>query len=62
MAVLLDKEIRGTRIYQSALYLPVVLSLAIIGFIWQLQYSPTEGFINSVLGTAKTNHFIDLAG
>ena len=31
---LLDKEIRGTRIYQSVFYLPVVLSLAIIGFIW----------------------------
>ena len=27
-AVLLDKEIRGTRFYQGALYLPVVLSLA----------------------------------
>jgi len=45
MAVLLDKEIRGTRVYQSALYLPVVLSLAIIGFIWQLQYSTSDGFI-----------------
>ena len=31
LAVLLDKEIRGTRFYQSALYLPVVLSLAIVG-------------------------------
>ena len=42
-AVLLDKNIRGTRFYQSALYLPVVLSLAIVGFIWQLQYSPDAG-------------------
>ena len=50
-AVLLDKNIRGTRIYQSAIYLPVVLSLAIVGFIWQLQYAPEEGFINNVLGT-----------
>lgn len=49
-AVLLDREMRGTRIYQSILYLPVVLSLAIIGFIWQLQYAPEQGFINNVLG------------
>ena len=35
-AVLLDKNIRGTRFYQSAIYMPVVLSLAIVGFIWQL--------------------------
>ena len=55
-AVLLDKEIRGTRFYQSALYLPVVLSLAIVGFIWQLQYAPEEGLINNVLGrTAQGN-------
>jgi multiple sugar transport system permease protein len=55
-AVLLDKEIRFTRFYQSALYLPVVLSLAIVGFIWQLQYAPEEGLINNVLGrTAQGN-------
>jgi ABC-type sugar transport system permease subunit len=40
----------------------VVLSLAVVGFIWQLQYSPTEGFINSVLGTAKTGNFVDWLG
>ena len=45
-AVLLDKNIRGTRIYQSAIYLPVVLSLAVIGIIWTLQYAPEQGFIN----------------
>jgi ABC-type sugar transport system permease subunit len=61
-AVLLDKEIRGTRVYQSALYLPVVLSLAIIGFIWQLIYSPDEGLINNLLGTAGTADAIDWFG
>ncbi len=50
MAVLLDREMTGTRIYQSIFYLPVVLSLAIIGFIWELQYAPEQGFINNVLG------------
>jgi len=56
LAVLLDKDIRGSRFYQSALYLPVVLSLAIIGFIWQLQYAPETGFINNVIGrTAQGN-------
>ncbi len=51
-AVLLDKEIRGSRIYQTALYIPVVLSLALIGFIWQLLYSRDQGLINNVLGTS----------
>ena len=49
MAVILDQNIRGTRIYQSVLYMPVVLSLAIVGFIWELIYSPGQGFINNML-------------
>lgn len=51
LAVLLDKELRGTRIYQTALYMPVVLSLALVGFIWQLLYSRDQGLLNAVLGT-----------
>jgi ABC-type sugar transport system permease subunit len=61
-AVLLDREIRGTRIYQSIFYLPVVLSLAIIGFIWELQYAPEQGFINNVLGRTGNNNLIDWLG
>ena len=48
LAVLLDKDIRGTRLYQTAIFLPVVLSLALIGFIWQLLYSPEQGLINNL--------------
>jgi ABC-type sugar transport system permease subunit len=61
-AVLLDREVRGTRIYQSIFYLPVVLSLAIIGFIWELQYAPEQGFINNVLGRTGDNNLIDWLG
>lgn len=50
MATLLDKELKGTAFYQSALYLPVVLSLALIGFIWQLIYSRDQGLLNAMLG------------
>ena len=51
LAVLLDREVRGSRIYQTAFYMPVVLSLALIGFIWQLFYSRDQGLINDVFGT-----------
>ena len=43
LAVLLDQEMRGSRFYQTALFLPVVLSLALVGFIWQLIYSQDQG-------------------
>jgi multiple sugar transport system permease protein/raffinose/stachyose/melibiose transport system permease protein len=48
-AILLDREMRGTRIYQTIFYMPVVLSLAIVGLIWQLQYSQDNGMIDSIL-------------
>lgn len=51
LAVLLDKEIKGSRVYQTAFYLPVIMSLALVGFVWQLIYSRDQGILNAVLGT-----------
>jgi multiple sugar transport system permease protein len=51
LAVLLDKELRFTWFYQTAFFMPVVLSLALVGFIWQLIYSRDQGLINGVFGT-----------
>jgi multiple sugar transport system permease protein len=51
IAVLLDREVRGSRFYQTAFYMPVVLSVALIGFIWQLFYSRDQGLINEVFGS-----------
>jgi multiple sugar transport system permease protein len=61
-AVLLDRELRLSRFYQTAFYLPVVLSLALIGFIWELQYAPDNGFINSVLGRTANGTQINWLG
>ncbi|MEU7836396.1 MULTISPECIES: sugar ABC transporter permease [unclassified Nonomuraea] len=49
-AVLLDRRLRLSRVYQSALYTPVVLSLAVVGFIAQLVYSSDYGVLNAVTG------------
>jgi multiple sugar transport system permease protein len=62
LAYQLDKRIRGSRVYQSIFYLPVVLSFAIIGFIWQLVYSPTQGLINNLFGDPSSGHVIDWLG
>jgi multiple sugar transport system permease protein len=50
LAVLLDREMRGSRFYESALFLPVVLSLALVGFMWQLIYSQDQGLLNQITG------------
>jgi multiple sugar transport system permease protein len=49
-AVLIDRGARGSRLYQSALFLPVMLSLALIGIIWDYIYSPNFGLINTLIG------------
>jgi multiple sugar transport system permease protein len=47
LAYLLDKGVRGTSIYQSIFYMPVVLSLAIVGFIWKsVIFSQEQGLFN----------------
>ena len=63
LAYQLDKRIRGSRIYQSIFFLPVVLSLAVIGFITQLIYSPDQGLINNLTHHTSTDpHLIDWLG
>ncbi len=61
-AVLLDRELRGLSFYKSVFFLPVVLPLVVVGFIWELQYSPTDGFINNAFGVVKSGHLIDWLG
>ncbi|MEU2618132.1 sugar ABC transporter permease [Streptomyces sp. NPDC007157] len=62
LAVQLDKRIRFTRVYQTAFFLPVVISMACIGFVWQLIYNPDTGLINSLIGANKPGHYIDWIG
>ena len=62
LAVLLDREVKGLRFYQSVFFLPVVLSLAIIGFIVDLFFAPEQGLVNNVLGTTKPGNLIDWLG
>ncbi len=61
-AVLLNNNIKGTRIYQSIFFLPVMLSLALIGIIWQLMYSPDNGLINNIIGKTGQGNQIDWLG
>ena len=49
-AALLDRGLRGSRIYQSVFFLPVMLSLALIGIIWQIVYTTNGGLLNTLLG------------
>ncbi len=62
LAILLDQQLRGSRIYQSVFFLPVMLSLVLIGVIWQLFYSQNNGLLNFMLGTSGTPAAVDWFG
>ncbi|NUP45366.1 MAG: sugar ABC transporter permease [Streptomyces sp.] len=62
LAYQLDKKIRFTRVYQTAIFLPMVLSLAVVGFIWEIIYNPDTGLLNSFLGVVGAGHHIDWLG
>jgi ABC-type sugar transport system permease subunit len=62
LAYLLDKGLRGSLFYQTAFFMPVVLSLAVIGIIWQFMYAPELGLINNVLGKTAPDDQIDWLG
>ncbi|MFE7215600.1 carbohydrate ABC transporter permease [Streptomyces sp. NPDC001698] len=57
LAYQLDHKIRFTRLYQTAIFMPMVLSLAVVGFIWEIIYNPDTGLLDGVLG-----HDIDWLG
>ncbi len=61
-AVILDRGIKGSRVYQSLLFLPVMLSLALIGIIWELIYAPNLGLINTILHHNQNDNVIDWLG
>ena len=48
LAVALNRPRRGVGIYRSAIYLPMVFSLAVTGLFWRVLYQP-DGPINTVL-------------
>ncbi|MFC8126494.1 carbohydrate ABC transporter permease [Streptomyces sp. NPDC057302] len=49
LAVVIDRGVRFSRFYQSVLYMPVVLSLAVVGFMAQLLLGTDQGVVNTIL-------------
>jgi len=48
LALALNRPRRGVGLYRSAIYLPMVFSLAVTGLFWRVQYQP-DGTVNTLL-------------
>ncbi len=54
-AYLLDKDLHGTRFFQGIFFTPVVLSLAVVGFMWKsVIYSTDNGLATQLFGGGKS--------
>jgi multiple sugar transport system permease protein/raffinose/stachyose/melibiose transport system permease protein len=49
LAYQIDRKIKGHKLFETVFYIPVVLSLAIIGIIWNFMLQP-GGFVQGVMG------------
>jgi len=55
LAYLLDKDLRGKRIYQGIFFTPVVLSLAVVGFMWKsVIFSTDNGLATRLFGHGES--------
>lgn len=48
-ANLLNKKVKGSAVFQTAFFLPMVTSVTAVGLIWRLMYNQQYGIINWVL-------------
>ncbi|MGA9400122.1 carbohydrate ABC transporter permease [Haladaptatus sp.] len=51
LALLLNMNLRGTKFYSAAIFLPVVTSWVVVSLIWSWIYNPQYGLLNTMLGT-----------
>ena len=56
-ALLSRRNLKGSKIYRTLLFMPTMLSVVIIGFIWQLILSPLWGISESILGSVGLEQF-----
>lgn len=55
LALLINKQRKGNMFFKVAFFSPVVLSLVVISVLWLYLLNPSEGLINSILGSIGIN-------
>ncbi len=57
LAALLSGAVRGSSVYRTLLFMPTVLSVVLVGFIWRLILSPIWGISKDVLEAVGLENF-----
>lgn len=57
LALLLDTNIRGAKIFKTIFYLPICLSAIVVGQIWIWIYQPDWGLLNTMIESVSGEKF-----
>ena len=57
LALLLDRQVRGARMFKTVFYLPICLSAIVVGQIWIWIYQPDWGLLNTIVKLAGNPDF-----
>ena len=60
IASLLNSGVRGSTVFRTLYFLPVIISLAISGLLWAMLFEPNFGAVNSVLRALGLGGFAPL--
>ena len=50
LAMLINQPLRGINIYRTIFFMPVVISMVVVAFLWRFIYAGDSGLLNSLLG------------
>jgi multiple sugar transport system permease protein len=58
LALLLDQGLRGTLVYRTVLFMPVVFPMSLVAVVWLLIYAPgPAGMMNQLLDLLSLGHW-----
>lgn len=57
LALLINQPLRGINIYRTIYFMPVVISMVVVAFLWRFIYDGDNGLLNSLLGQLSLGAF-----
>ena len=57
LAMLINQPLRGINFYRTIYFMPVVISMVVVAFLWRFIYAGDNGLLNSLLGQISFGAF-----
>lgn len=57
LALLINQKLRGINVYRAIYFMPVVISIVVVSFLWRLIYDGSNGLLNNMLSAISFGAF-----